>query len=195
MITSIHKHLIKLIEKEFDNSKSLWKIEDKFYRIKELSIDQRGRVGELFLKDIFKELNMKVDYVDNAHGDYDIIAEDIKIEVKLATLDVNKKFQHEGIKSNKLWDIVAFVDVAPENIYVTFINKYDFSFSDKKGTFILNGKERSSHYRGKDEVDKRATGAGYKVDFPKEELKETKTIKDFENSFHEEVKKLKEKSR
>ena len=187
MMTSIKEHFLKLIMKELDSNKSVWNSSKYFYKIKELSIDQRGRIGEHFLRDVFKELNMNVEYVNNNHGDFDLIVNLIKIEVKLATLDLNNKFQHEGIKSSKKWDIIAFVDVGPENLYVTFINKNKFTFDNKRGTFILHGEMRNSHFRGKDNINNRATGAGYKVDFPLKKLIETKTIKDLENSFNNEI--------
>ncbi len=185
MITSIKDYMIKLINKELD--KTRWKTTDLFNGIKRLSIDERGRIGEHFLRDIFQELNKNVEYFDNDHGDWDIIVDNKKIEVKLATLDVNNKFQHEGIKSSKLWDLIAFVDVAPNNLYITFIHKNKFVFNNEKGTFNLNGEIRNSHFRGKDNGNKRATGAGYKVDFPLSKLIETKTIKDLENAFHQEI--------
>ena len=182
MITSIRAHILKLIQDELRLNK--WKPSDFFHDIKRLSIDQRGRVGEYFLRDVFIELNKNVTYIDNAHGDYDLEVDNIKIEVKTATLDNNNKFQHEGVKSSKLWDLVAFVDIAPNNLYITFIHKDQFNFNKEKATFVLHKEVRSAHYRGKDQGDKRATGAGYKVDFPLKKLIETKTIKDLENSFN-----------
>lgn len=183
MITSIRDYLKTLIVEELGKSNSKWKSDDYFYLIRSLSIDQRGRIGEHFLKGIFKELNKEIKYDENGHGDWDIEVDGIKIEVKLATLDGNNKFQHEGIKKSKLYDAVCFVDIAPNNLYITFIKKEDFEFNDKKGTFKLNGVIKNAHYRGKDNTSKRATGAGYKVDFSKKELIETKTLKDFENNF------------
>lgn len=82
-----------------------------FYKIKYLSIDQRGRIGEHLFNTFFKE--REIEYVDNPHGDWDIVIDGLKIEIKTATLGVNQKFQHEGIKENKLWDVVAFLDICP----------------------------------------------------------------------------------
>ena len=104
MIIKIKDLFQSLIEKELKNNKQHWQT-GIFSGIKNLSIDQRGRIGEHFLRDIFEELNMKVHYIDNKHGDYDLEVNGYKIEVKLATLDVNDKFQHEGIKKiqNEIW--------------------------------------------------------------------------------------------
>ncbi|QCZ36641.1 hypothetical protein [Mycoplasma nasistruthionis] len=185
MIINILDHLRKLIIDE--NIKSNWNTNDKFYLIKHLSIDQRGRVGEHFLKDVFSALNKSVVYVNNAHGDWDIEVNGIKIEVKLATLDVNNKFQHEGIKSSKKWDMVCFIDIAPNSLYLTFLNKNDFEFNSTGGTFNLYGKKCNSHFRGNDTNPKRATGSGYKVDFKLKDLVEVKTIKDIEELFEAQI--------
>lgn len=188
MITSLRDYFETLIKNEISNSNQIWKPSDKFFELRTLSIDQRGRIGEVFVKNVFKELNMDVNGDENGHGDWDVEVNNIKIEVKLATLDVNKKFQHEGIKSSKLWDLVAFVDVAPNELYVTFVANNNFTFNEKNGTVHFNQKTQNIHFRGKDGSEQRATGAGYKVDFKAVDLVETKTIKDFENSFLEAIK-------
>lgn len=192
--TNLYDVLVDLIDEELKKSK--WGLNDKFFKFKMLSIDQRGRVGEHFFRTIFNELNLLESYVDNAHGDWDLEADGFKIEIKTASLDVNNKFQHEGVKSNKLWDVVAFLDINQNDFYVTFIFKDDFEFdidtynkktkkAAKMGRVKLYDKVVNIHYRGKDGTDDRATGAGYKVDFNLKDLKQTKTIKDIENIFND----------
>lgn len=192
--TNLYDVIVDLIHKELEKSK--WGLNDKFFKFKMLSIDQRGRVGEHFFCNIFNELNLLESYVDNAHGDWDLKAGGFKIEVKTASLDVNNKFQHEGVKSNKLWDVVAFLDITQNDFYVTFVFKDDFEFDIdtynkktkkpvKMGRVKLYDKVINIHYRGKDGTDDRATGAGYKVDFNLKDLKQTKTIKDIENLFND----------
>lgn len=148
MITNLKEHILNLIKEEAKNSK--WNDDDLFYEIKNLSIDQRGRIGEYFFRDVFKELNMDVKYVDNDCGDYDLIVNDIKIEVKTATLDVNNKFQHEGIKNSNLWDVIAFLDISQNSFYVTFLSKDKFNFYENNEHIILNNKKQNIHFRGKD---------------------------------------------
>jgi len=199
MIDIFFDILIAIINDEIKNTK-LW-IDDKanFYNIKKLSIDQRGRVGEHFFCDIFKRLNFNVEYINNGHGDYDLVVNNLKIEVKTATLDTNGKFQHEGIKSSKKWDYIVFLDIAPNEIYITFLSKSKFIFGLQKisnrgktkgqmmtyGTVELNNIIHNTHFRGKDGTNHTATGAGYKVDFKLKDLKSIKTLRDFENYFNE----------
>lgn len=190
LFKSLYDTLLELINDELLKSK--WKNTDKFINIKFLQIDQRGRVGEHFFKIIFEELNLLEKYVDNAHGDWDIEADNLKIEIKTASLDGSKKFQHEGVKESKKWDVIAFLDIAPNSLYITFIHKNDFEFgieeniNGKKkiiGTVLVNGKKQNIHFRGKDNTSERATGAGYKVDFKESDLIKVTTIKDVENLF------------
>ena len=152
--------LVDLINDELNKSK--WNFNDRFVNIKRLSIDQRGRLGEHFFVNVFKQLNLLESYNDNAHGDWDLEASGLKIEVKTATLDVNNKFQHEGAKANKAWDVIAFLDISPNDFYVTFIHKNDFEFNidvfennciKKIGTVLLYDQKLNIHFRGKDGSD------------------------------------------
>lgn len=97
----IKNTLISLVNQEHGKMEK-WNKNVYFYNMKTLQIDYRGRVGEHFIKSVFENLGRKVDYIENGHGDYDIVIDDYKIEIKTATLDVNDKFQHEGIKENKV---------------------------------------------------------------------------------------------
>ncbi|QNM93642.1 hypothetical protein H9M94_03550 [Mycoplasma sp. Pen4] len=192
MITSIKERLIYLIRTEV--SQNIWEKDDLFYEMKLLSIDQRGRVGEHFLRDVFQELNMNVEYINNAHGDFDLIVNNKRIEIKTATLDTNQKFQHEGIKDSDKWDAVAFLDIAPNQIYLTIIPKVSFRFNvsyinkngveSKKGELNFLNISQNIHFRGKDGTNNRATGAGYKVDLKCSDLIPANTIKDIENIFY-----------
>lgn len=186
----LHRIIVNTIEAELETT--LWQETDLFYKIKYRSIDQRGRIGEHLFNMFFKE--REIEYVDNSHGDWDIVIDGLKIEIKTATLDVNQKFQHEGIKENKLWDVVAFLDIAPNNIYITFIHKDDFTFALTRitnskqvqyGTVSLGNKILNIHCRGKDNTLERATGAGYKVDFKLHDLNEVSSIEEIILVFEE----------
>lgn len=185
----VKKRLTDLTLKEYVKSQDKLEARGIFWRnseykeIREISIDTRGRIGEHLLKEMFEEAGYLVEYIDNDHGDYDIIIDGVKIEIKSATLDSSNKFQHEGIKDSELWDLVAFVDIAPENIYITFIPHSEFRFEPEGGTVMLNGEIRNIHCRSKDKTDKNATGAGYKVDFPREKLIEIYSSEDIIKAF------------
>lgn len=169
---SLASEISSIIEYEMKNFKGQFKPEDKYYNLSILKIDQKGRVGKTLIKNIFEEAGYNVVYKDNATGDWDILINGFKVEIKLATLDVNHKFQHEGIKSNKLWDFVFFVDIAPNDLYFTAIYKNNFHFNENgiKSYVLFNNIHKNMHFRGKNDSGNRATGTGYKLDFNLREL-------------------------
>lgn len=156
-ILEIANAVFSEIEREV-NTTSKWKSTSKYARIRHLQIDKRGSFGERLLRDIFsKERNISLAYQDGDQGDWDIKINDIRVEVKTSSLDVNDKFQNEHIKNTPNCDFICFIGVAPDNLYVRLekISEIDFS---------------KLHNRGE-----RGTGAGYKWDFKKEQMIEVKT--------------------
>jgi len=68
----------------------------------------------------------------------------IKFEIKTSSIDVNQKFQNEGIKKNGDYDGILFLGVTPNDLYIKFIKKEDIPFD------TLHNREE------------RKTGRGYK---------------------------------
>lgn len=101
--------------------------------IKDLSIDQRGQVGEELTAKILKKKGCRVIYNPNKASrekDWDIISNDCKIEIKLATIGKNgKMFQHEHLERNRKFDALMLIDVTPDKIYLSC---YDFDELDWK---------------------------------------------------------------
>lgn len=152
------------------NKTTKWKSDSKYIRIRYLQIDKRGSFGERLLRDIFsKERNISLAYQDGDQGDWDIKINDIKIEVKTSSLDVNNKFQNEHIKNTSNCDYICFIGIAPNQIFMRLekISEIDFS---------------SLHNR-----EKRGTGAGYKWDFKPDQMKEIFTREDVINLFYEKM--------
>lgn len=156
-ILSLANAVFDEIEREV-NATSKWKSTSKYARIRHLQIDKRGSFGERLLRDIFsKERNIALAYQDGDQGDWDIKINDIKIEVKTSSLDVNGKFQNEHIKDTPHCDFICFIGIAPDNLYMRLekISEIDFS---------------TLHNRGA-----KGTGAGYKWDFKPNQMQEVTT--------------------
>lgn len=103
---------------------------DSLYEdIKFLAIDERGQVGEEIAVEILKEFGCDVDYDSSITDDikgWDLISNNLKIEVKLATITVGTgQFQHENLHSQRDFDGVLFVDITPDEIYLTAVSKKD----------------------------------------------------------------------
>lgn len=92
------------------------------------SIDDKGDVGEMLLNEVLKN-KFKVVW-DKAktskEKDWDITVENIKIEVKTATMgNSTTTFQHEKFFKNRKYDVIAFLDFTPDKLYVTLAKKSD----------------------------------------------------------------------
>lgn len=166
----------KIAEAVFDeiqaevNKTTKWKGNSKYIRIRYLQIDKRGSFGERLLRDIFsKERNISLAYKDGDQGDWDIKINDIKIEVKTSSLDVNNKFQNEHIKNTQNCDYICFIGIAPDAIYMRLekIDEIDFT---------------KLHNRGN-----RGTGAGYKWDLKPEQMQEIKTREEVVELFYKKI--------
>ena len=168
--------ILKLANAVFDeieaevNSTSKWKSTSKYARIRHLQIDKRGSFGERLLRDIFsKERNISLAYQDGDQGDWDIKINDIKIEVKTSSLDVNNKFQNEHIKDTPKCDYICFIGVAPDNLFMRLEKIAEIDFS-------------RLHNRGE-----RGTGAGYKWDFKPEQMQEIHTREEVVELFYTKI--------
>lgn len=110
-------------------AKSAW-INSFYTAIDELKPDYSGKVGERFLWGVCKATGLDHVYVDDdknsKDGTYDITILGRKIEVKTARLGVQGGFQHENLHASG-YDFYAFVDVKPDEFFVTVIQKFDMT--------------------------------------------------------------------
>jgi hypothetical protein len=106
-----------------------WKSNSRYEPLRTLSsIDDKGEVGEMLLNEILKNhFNVKWEKaVTSLDKDWDIVINDIKIEVKTATMgNTAKTFQHEKFFKNREYDAILFLDFTPDNLYLTYAKKSD----------------------------------------------------------------------
>ena len=168
-LSEIARAVFDEIESEV-NQTTKWKSHSQYIRIRHLQIDKRGSFGERLLRDIFsKERNISLIYKDGDQGDWDIKINDVRIEVKTSSLDVNNKFQNEHIKNTQNCDYICFIGIAPDSIFMRLekIDEIDFT---------------QLHNRGG-----RGTGAGYKWDLKPEQMQEMKTREDVVRLFYDKI--------
>ena len=119
---------IERIISSFD-TKGVWSENSKFLGIRMLSNDLTGDIGEILLRDIFKECGYNVDFERGKTSDdkdWDIIINGKTIEVKTATMGHKARtFQHEKFFRNRNYDIIWFIDFAPDDIYMLIANNSD----------------------------------------------------------------------
>ncbi len=104
-----------------------------FAKIIELSADQRGEIGERLLEHLLKEAGVsgvtRAGKVDRTEKHWDIRTDDMDIEVKTATLGRNTDtFQHESIEKDRNYQAIVFIDIAPNEIYITWTAKKNITW-------------------------------------------------------------------
>jgi hypothetical protein len=150
-----------------------------------LSIDERGQLGEEIIYDICKgnsRLNVIYDSsVTDAEKGYDIIINDKKIEIKTATITSNSgMFQHEHLEAQRDYDFILFLDIAPNEVFLTLVKKEDVVWKIKKGD--ANNNKTAIHRR---------PNGDYKCDFNINHIK-TNNIPKFRNFSTGEIKSKKD---
>lgn len=160
-ISNIILAKIQEILKKKPKPKFLWH-NSLYEKIQFISLDDKGDVGEEITYDILKNKGCDVEYakgVTEATKGWDVKSNGIKIEVKLATITIGSGgFQHENVESQRDFDAILFIDVAPNEVFLTAVKKKDIN------------------WKGKGKLHRRITGA-YKCDFTIKNIKENKITK------------------
>lgn len=157
-ISDIVLRKIKEIKKRKPPQKFGWN--DSLYEdIQFLTIDERGQLGEEITVEILKKFKCKIKYdasVTGAVKGWDFISNGFKIETKLATITIGSGlFQHENLHPQRDFDGILFIDVAPNEIYLTAVCKKDIIWK---------------------KIHRRESGI-YKCDFPIKHIKNDKISK------------------
>lgn len=120
---------INIIIQNQQKKKLNWSTNSTYEPLRTMSsIDDKGDVGEMLLNEVLKN---KFDVVwekaiTRKEKDWDILVDGIKIEVKTATMGNSSiMFQHEKFFKNRKYDVIAFLDFAPDELYVTLAKKSD----------------------------------------------------------------------
>ena len=114
--------------------------------VKQLEIDERGKIGERLVVALLRKIGGRtVDYNENATDEdkhWDFICEGLRYEVKTATLGKDGiTFQHESIYKTRLYDGLIFVDIAPNDIYISAFPKKGIVWK------LLHSRKDSAFYK------------------------------------------------
>ncbi|MFA5751259.1 MAG: hypothetical protein WCX79_01565 [Candidatus Paceibacterota bacterium] len=125
-ISEIVLKKIKEIVARKPKAKFSW-LDSIYEDIQYISLDDKGDVGEEITRDILKNFNCEIEFqkgVTKATKGWDIKSNNIKIEIKLATVTVGTGgFQHENLHPQRGFDAILFIDIAPNDIYLTAVKK------------------------------------------------------------------------
>lgn len=139
MSNYVNKRILEKVEEIINRKKKqkyIWK-DSAYEDIKLLSIDERGQLGEELIFDVFEdseEYSVKYDSsVTDAIKGYDIIINEKKIEIKTATITTGSgMFQHEHLEAQRDYHILLFIDIAPNEVFLTGVKKTDVMWSRKR---------------------------------------------------------------
>lgn len=172
--SELDKIAIPLLKNILTEAQNQWlDPNSKYKEYRNLQIDKRGSFGERFFVQTLTQIyprRLKVEYADGDQGDWDLKFNDYKFEVKTSSIDVNKKFQNEGIKKDGDYFGILFLGVKPNELCIKFILKENINF-DKL------------HNRGE-----KGTGTGYKYDFKEEEMTTVSQLEDIKEEFEKHFK-------
>lgn len=172
-IENIAKELLEDISSDNDN---VFKKEDKFFLIKALEIDKRGKFGELFFYELLKKIDKKTHYEEGTPGPYDIIFRGFNLEVKTASIGKNETFQSEGIKLDDRLNGVLFLGVTQKDLYYNIINV------DTLKSYI--NKTEKIKYLYITNREKNKSGNGYKFTYRLNFLKKLDDFDKFKNDLN-----------
>lgn len=123
----------KAIKKNMEGGN--WKVDSKFNEVRNsLQADSRGQVGEEFVAEVLKTLGYSVDHTqatDPQNKQWDLVVDDkYQWEVKTATMGrKSKNFQHEHIYKERQYHGIIFLDIAPDDLYISFFPKHKIDWS------------------------------------------------------------------
>ena len=139
LINSIERHASQAVVEDVWNS-------GRFAKIKMLSVDIRGQLGEEFLAEILRQLGCSVEHpkgTDINAQQWDLrVNNKTTLEVKTATVGKNgNNFQHENIYIKRDFDFLVLVDITPNEIYLTPAPKSTLPFSVPNNIWTVRSKK------------------------------------------------------
>ncbi|MGI9296651.1 MAG: hypothetical protein ACR2QC_01975 [Gammaproteobacteria bacterium] len=117
-------------------SKNHWRHDSRFARVRiDLQLDSRGQMGEEFVAAVLRQLGHSVknkQTTDPQNKQWDLVVDDThRWEIKTATMGKSTaNFQHENIYRERDYHGIVFVDIAPDDLYVSFVPKHEIPWKN-----------------------------------------------------------------
>lgn len=177
---AIVRILTNLIEESINHSGDTAWDEGEFVKIRKLQLDNRGEVGEKFIAEALVAIGHKAEIspiTDPAKKHWDVLVDGtIKLEVKTATLGSNKVFQHENIEKERDFDAIVLLDIAPNEIYITFAAKSTLPWTQPNNNWTKTSRR----------MHRRRSSAVYKWDLKLTDVlhRQIKSIEDIREAYN-----------
>lgn len=141
--------LLDVLSRHGDANK--W-VDSSFEHIKRVSNTKVGEVGQDFIEELCGQLGYKCVFPINKKGQrakqnpWDIQVNNVQLELKTATEDVNGAFQFNHIRYHRPYHGVLCLGVSPNNIYFGIWSKADIS-TGQAGTLVSMEKGANASYK------------------------------------------------
>ena len=128
-------------------------VKSLFGVIKVLPTSNKGEVAERYIHQLCLNKNIRSCRNPKPRDSYDILINDKKVEVKLATEDTKGKFQFNGIRLKGKYDFVLVLGVSPNDVYFNIFSEADVK--TKKAGKLANMEQATvaSHKLTKDKKE------------------------------------------
>ena len=124
----------------------------RFEKIKRISNQKVGQVGQDFVEALCGEIGFEVDFPVNTAGErttqspWNIRIEGLTFEQKTATEDINNCFQFNHIRYHREYNAVLCVGIAPEDIMFGVWSKADI-VTGKAGRLVSMERGANASYK------------------------------------------------
>lgn len=112
---------------------------------KNLPNSSKGDAGEEFLRRYITGLGFTV-VKDKRLGDFDLLIENAKFEVKLASEDISGSLQFNHIRYDSKYDYLLCLGVTPDNLVFDIWDKGSVT-TGKAGNLVSMGKNQNSSFK------------------------------------------------
>lgn len=135
----LEKLLLKLIEQKYKEVQS--KQSGIFEKILHFEGNAMGQIGEKFIKEVFKALNLPLDKLSQEiiHDEFDLLSNGKKVEIKTARKGLNNNtFQFSGINPKYNYDYIILLGITTQSVHYYIVDKKrDYEYiHDRKREFI-----------------------------------------------------------
>ncbi len=112
---------------------------------KNLPNSSKGDAGEEFIEIYVTELGFNT-IKDKRQGDFDLIIENKKFEIKLASEDISGAFQFNHIRYDSKYDYLLCLGVTPNELCFGIWTKADVT-TGQAGNLVSMGKNQNSSFK------------------------------------------------
>ncbi|WP_299546774.1 restriction endonuclease [uncultured Helicobacter sp.] len=143
----LEKLLLKLIEQKYKEVQKKQK-SGIFEKILHFEGNAIGQIGEKFVKEVFKALNLPLDELsqETIHDEFDLLSNGKKVEIKTARKGLNNNtFQFNGINPKYNYDYIILLGITTQSVHYYIVDRrqdYYYNHTLRKEYIKVNGKDK-----------------------------------------------------